>query len=65
MALQQLTKTPKLCLVYFYIDRITCIVETKKLRRSILKIGPDKGDKVTLRSGGKLLGAMVIAADGR
>ena len=70
MALRQLTKTPKLCLVYFYIDKTTCIVETKKLRREdsgevLSKLAPGKGDKVTLRSNGKLLDAMVIAADGK
>ena len=70
MALRQLTKTPKLCLVYFYIDKTTCIVETKKLRRKdsgevLSKSAPEKEDKVTLRSSGKLLDAMVIAADGK
>lgn len=69
MALRNLTKTPKLSLVYFSIDKTTCIVETKKLRRKdngemFSNSGPDKGDKVTVRSSGKLLDAMVIAADG-
>lgn len=68
MALQQLTKTPKLCLVYFYIDKTTCIVETKKLRLKdsgevFSKSAPEKGDKV--RSSGKLLDATVTAADGK
>lgn len=69
MALRNLTKTPKLSLVYFSIDKTTCIVETKTLRRKdnreiFSNSGPDKGDKVTVRSSGKLLDAMVIAADG-
>lgn len=69
MALRNLTKTPKLSLVYFSIDKTTCIVETKKLRQKdngemFSNSGPDKGDKVTVRSSGKLLDAMVIAADG-
>ena len=32
MSLCQLTKVPKLCLVYFSINKSTCIVETKRLR---------------------------------
>ena len=70
MALRQLTKPPKLCLVQFYIAKTTCIVETKKLRLKdsgevFSKSAPEKGDKVTLRSNGKLQDSMVIAADGK
>ena len=36
MAFRTLTKIPKLCLVYFSIDKTTCIVETKKLDRAKL-----------------------------
>ena len=51
-------------------NKLACIVETKKLRRKDSREGfsvsaPEKGYKETLRSSGKLLDAMVIAADGK
>lgn len=69
MALRNLTKIPKLCLVYFSIDK-TCIVETKKIRRKetgkpLSDVGPESRALVTVRNGGKQLDAMVIAADGK
>ena len=69
MAYRNLRKVPKLCLVYFSIDKTTCIVETKKIRRkesgeAFSDVGPESGAKVTLRSNGKLLDAMVIASHG-
>lgn len=69
MAFRNLTKIPKLCLVYFYVDKTTCIVETKKVRRKEngepFNVAPESRAKVTLRYGGKLLDAMVIATDGK
>lgn len=32
MALRNLTKVPNLCLVYFAVDKSTCVIETKKMR---------------------------------
>ena len=69
MAYRNLTKVPKLCLVYFSIDKTTCIVETKKIRRKesgevFSDVGPESGAKVTLRSNGKFLDAMVIVSHG-
>ena len=70
MAFRNLTKVPKLCLVYFSIDKTTCIVETKKIRRkesgeAFSNTGPESGAKVILRANGKLLDAMVIATHGK
>ena len=70
MAFRNQTKIPKLCLVYFRMDQTTCIVETKKLRSKdsgepFSCLGPKRGAKVTVRSTGKLLDAMVIALDGK
>ena len=70
MSLRQLTKIPKLCLVYFSVDKSTCVVETKKLRlketgEPFSENGPEKGATVTLKHGGKFLEAMVIAAYGK
>ena len=70
MAFRTLTKIPKLCLVYFSIDKTTCIVETKKIRRSetgepFTNVGPESRTLVTVRNSGKQLDAMVIAADGK
>ena len=70
MALRNLTKVPKLCLVYFAVDKSTCIIETRKLRSKetgelFLETAPNARDVVTVKSGGKLLEAMVIAADGK
>ena len=70
MALCNLTKAPKLCLIYFAVDKSTCVIETKKLRlkgtgMQFLETAPSTSDMVTVKSGGKLLEAMVIAADGR
>ena len=70
MAYRNLTKVPKLCLVYFSVDKTTCIVETKKIRRkesgeTFSDIRPESGAKVTLKTSGKLLDAMVIASHGK
>ena len=70
MPLCHLTKVPKLCLVYFSIDKSTCIVETKKLRNKetgepFIGNGPEKTAAVALENGGKCLEAMVIASDGK
>ena len=70
MAYRNLTKIPKLCLVYFSIDKTTCIVDTKKIRRKesgepFSNVGPESGAKVTVRTTGKHLDAMVIASDGK
>ncbi|XP_044171425.1 uncharacterized protein LOC114972737 [Acropora millepora] len=66
MAFRNLTKVPKLCLLYFSIDKTTCIVETKKIRRkesgeAFSNTGPESGAKVILKANGKLLDTMVIA----
>lgn len=70
MSICSLTKVPKLCLVYFGVDKSTCIVPTKKLRTKdtgelFTDIMPERRAAVTLRNDGKLLGAMVIALDGK
>ena len=70
MAYCNLTKVPKLCLVYFSIDKTTCIVETKKIRKkesgeAFSDHGSESSAKVTLRTNGKLLDAMVIASHGK
>ena len=70
MAFRNLTKVPKLCLVYFSIDKTTCIVETKKIRRkesgeAFSNTGPESGAKVILKANGKLLDTMVIALHGK
>ena len=70
MSFRHLTKVPKLCLVYFSIDKSTCVVETKKLRNKetgepFTENGPEKRAAVTLKNGGKCLEAMVIASDGK
>ena len=70
MSLRHLTKVPKLCLVYFSIDKSTCIVETKKLRNKetgepFTENGPEKTAAVVLKNGGKRFEAMVIASDGK
>ena len=70
MALRNLTKIPKLCLVYFAIDKSTCIIETKKMRsketgKLFSETAPNVRDVVTVKSGGKLLEAMVIATGGK
>ena len=70
MALRNLTKIPKLCLVYFAIDRSTCVIETKKMRpketgKLFSETAPNVRDVVTVKSGGKLLEAMVIAKGGK
>ena len=70
MSIRNLTKVPKLSLVYFSVDQSTCVVETKKLRRkdtgeSYTECPPEKMDAVTIRSGSKQLEALVIASDGR
>ena len=70
MALRNLTKIPKLCLVYFAIDKSTCVIETKKMRsketgKLVSETAPNARDVVTVKSGGKLLEAMVIATGGK
>ena len=70
MSIRSLTKVPKLCLVYFGVDKSTCIVPTKKLRMKgtgepFTQIMPERRAAVTLRNNGRLLDAMVIALDGK
>ena len=70
MALCNLTKVAKLCLVYFSVDKSTCIIETKKLRlketgKLFSETAPNARDVITVKSGGKLLEAMVIATGGK
>lgn len=70
MALRNLTKVPKLCLVYFSTDKSTCIVDTKKLKDKETKnyftdLAPSTSATVTIRNSGKLLEAMVIATHGK
>ena len=70
MALRNLTKVPKLCLVYFSTDKSTCIVDTKKLKdketkNSFTDLAPSISSTVTIRNSGKLLEAMVIATHGK
>ena len=55
--------------MYFRIDQITSIVETKNLRSKdsgepVSSVRPKRGAKVAARSTSKLLDAMVIALDG-
>lgn len=70
MSIRNLTKVPKLSLVYFSVDQSTCVLETKKLRRkdtgeSYTECSPEKMAVVTIRCGSKQLEALVIASDGR
>ena len=70
MSVRNLTKVPKLSLVYFSVDQSTCVVEAKKLKRketgeSYTECAPEKMAAVTIRSGSKQLDAMVIASDGK
>ena len=70
MAFRNLTKIPKLCLVYFSVDKTTCVVETKKIRsketgKVFSEFGPEAKDLVIVKSGNKTLEAMVIAMDGK
>ena len=70
MSFRHLTKVPKLCLVYFSIDKSTCILETKKLRNKeteepFTENGLEKRAAVTLKNGGKCLEGMVFASDGK
>ena len=70
MSFHHLTKVPKLCLVYFSINKSTCVVETKKLRNKetgepFTENGPEKRAAVTLKNAGKCLEAMVIASNGK
>ena len=72
MDLRNPTKVPKLCLVYFAVDKSTCINETRKLqasrrdRRAVFgNCTKRERDVVTVKSGSKLLEAMVIVADGK
>ena len=66
MSIRSLTKVPKLCLVYFGVDKSTCIVPAKKLKTKdngepFTEIMPQRRAAVTLRNNGKLLDAMVMA----
>lgn len=59
-----------MCLVYFSIDKSTCVVKTKKLRNKetgwpFTENGPEKRAAVAVKNGGKCLEAMVIALDGK
>lgn len=69
MSLRNLTKVPKLTLVYFAVDKKTCVVETKKLRtkdgEKAIETVPERNCEVTIKHGGKLLEAMVIAVNGK
>ena len=70
MSIRNLTKVPKLSLVYFSVDQSTCVLETKNLRRkdtgkSYAESAPEKMATVTIRSGSKQLEALVIASDGK
>ena len=69
MSLRNLTKVPKLTLVYFAVDKKTCVVETKKLRtkdgEKAIETAPERNCVVTIKNGGKLLEAMVIAVNGK
>ena len=44
------------------VDKSTCVIETKKLRS---ETAPNTRDMVTVKSGSKLLEAMVIVTDGK
>ena len=69
MSLRNLTKVPKLTLVYFAVDKNTCVVETRKLRtkdgEKAIETVPERNCEVTIKHGGKLLEAMVIAVNGK
>ena len=69
MSLRNLTKVPKLTLVYFAVDKTTCITETKKLRmkecEKPFETKPARNTVVTVKIRGSSLDAMVIAADGK
>ena len=67
---RSVTKVPTLCLVYFALDKATCIVQTKKLRdketqKQFSDFEPQKSSLVTLRHNGKVLEAVVIASSGK
>ena len=54
----------------FAFDKSTCIIETKKLRlketgKLFSETAPNARDVITVKSGGKLLEAMVIATGGK
>ena len=62
------TKVPTLCLVYFALDKTTCIVETKRnkeTQKQFSDFEPQKSSSVTLRHNGKVLEAVVIASSGK
>ena len=69
MSLRNLTKVPKLTLVYFAVDKNTCVVETRKLQtkdgEKAIETVPERNCEVTIKHGGKLLEAMVIAVNGK
>ena len=69
MSLRNLTKVPKLTLVYFAVDKKTCVVKTKKLQtkdgEKAIETAPERNCEVTIKNGGKLLEAMVIAVNGK
>ena len=56
--------------MYFAVDKSTCVIETKKMRsketgKLFSETAPNARDVVTVKSGGKLLEAMVIATGGK
>ena len=58
MALRNLTRVPKLCLVYFAVDKSTSVIETKKLRsketgKPFTETAPNTRDIVTVATDGK------------
>ena len=70
MALRSLNKVSKLCLLYFAVDKSTCVIQTKKVQsketgKLFLETAPNVRDLVMVKSGGKLLEAMVIATGGK
>ena len=59
MSFRHLTKVPKLCLVYFSIDKSTCILETKswEIRRPkslLLRMGRKKEQQLRLKMEGNV-----------
>ena len=70
MALGNLTKVPKLCLLYFAVEKRYMHYWNKKNaierdRKLFSETAPNVRDVVTVKSGGKLLEAMVIAKGGK
>ena len=69
MSLQNLTTVPKLILVYFSVDKSTCVIKTKKLRmkdgEKSFENKPVRNTVITVKNGGSSLHAMVIATGGK